>query len=177
MKYKRLLFFLIGMIGMIFIMNDTRRSLKYTKDITPNGIVDLELAYDTAKTAAIIDAWKNTIIERKSNIEKARINTYWDFLFIFFYSAFLFLMCRWIAPMYKQPVKKIGIFLASACLFAGLLDVFENMGMLQTLEGRSSGGITLFTAIFASIKFIILLLAAVYVVIAGGIAACKKNFG
>ncbi|MBL0199988.1 MAG: hypothetical protein IPP81_07365 [Chitinophagaceae bacterium] len=54
----------------------------------PNGILNLEFAYNTAKTTPIINSWAG--ISSTDVITAAKNNTYWDFVFLFFMPAFYF---------------------------------------------------------------------------------------
>ena len=58
MKKILLPFFLIGTLAMMIVMTKTGSTLK--TPATPMGILNLEFAYNTTKTAAIINAWAPT---------------------------------------------------------------------------------------------------------------------
>lgn len=68
---------------MIVVMAKKGAALKTPQ--TPSGIINLEFAYDAAKTAAVNRAWE----EANNNIHTAKWNTYFDFTFLGFYSLFL----------------------------------------------------------------------------------------
>jgi len=152
-------FFFTGTIAMMVVMAKTGASLKTAA--TPLGILDLEFAYNTAKASAVINTW--AIVNHIDNITAAKANTYLDFLFLFFYSAFLFLACKKIALYIKGPVGRAGNLIAVAALAAGLLDVLENLGMLISLGGHVSGPITFLTTFFSVIKWVLALFAVLYV--------------
>ena len=71
-----------GTLVMVVVMAKISASLK--TPATPKGILDLEFAYNTAKTTAVMSAWapNNSI----NNISTATNNTYYDFIFLLFYS-------------------------------------------------------------------------------------------
>jgi hypothetical protein len=142
----------IGTMLMIVVMAKTGATLK--TPATPNGILNLELAYSTAKTTAVVNAWAPN-----NNIGAAKNNTCYDFIFLLFYSLFLFLMAKKIAAIKNS---KAGLLIAQGALLAGVLDIFENAGMLHTLSGNASESIALFTTIFSVIKWLLALTAAVY---------------
>lgn len=121
------------------------------------GIINLEFASNTLKTDAIMKSWNpaNGI----NNLEAAKTNTYYDFIFLFFYAGFLFLACKKIAELNKN---KFGLRIANGALLAGLFDVVENFGMLYTLSGNSNNYIALLTAIFAGIKFLLVIIVLIY---------------
>jgi hypothetical protein len=143
----------IGTMLMIVIMTKTGATLK--TPATPNGILNLELAYNTEKTT-VVNAWVPN-----NNIGAAKNNTYYDFIFLLFYSLFLFLTGKKIAQIKNS---KAGLLIAKGAFAAGVLDVFENAGMLYTLSGNASESVALLTTIFSVTKWILALMAAVYCV-------------
>ena len=159
MKKLLLPFFLLGCIAMIVVMAKTSAGLK--TPVTPRGIIDLEFAYNTTKTSAILNAWAPTA--QTNNIAVAKTNTYWDFLFLFFYAGFLFLACKKIAATIKGPVAKAGNIIAKAAIAAGFLDVIENAGMLLTLNNYNSPAFAFCTTFFSVIKWALVLIAVLYV--------------
>ncbi len=159
MKKRLLPLFFIGTIVMIVVMAKTGATLKTAA--TPHGILDLEFAYDTAKTSVVLNAWAPAT--DLDNIAAAKTNTYFDFLFLFFYSIFLFLACRRIAQNVKGPVGKAGNAIATGAMLAGLLDILENMGMLIALGGHISGTIAFLTTFFSVLKWALAIIAVLYV--------------
>jgi hypothetical protein len=158
MKKLVLSFLFVGTMLMIFIMGKTGATLK-TLD-TPRGILDLEFANNKTKVTSIINAWSpNAIVD---NISKAKTNTYLDFIFLTFYASFLFFACKKIVEI---NVNKIGLLIAKGALLAGTLDIVENIGLLVSLTGYSSNTVSSITAICASLKWILVFVAVLYVLI------------
>jgi len=151
-------FFFVGTIAMMIVMAKTGATLK---PATPHGILDLEFAYNTAKTAAVLKAWAPT--NELDNIAVAKTNTYWDFLFLFFYAGFLFIACKKIASKIKGPVSKAGNFIAKGAIWAGFLDILENIGMLLTLSNHGSSAIAFATTFVSVIKWGLAIIAVLYV--------------
>ncbi len=170
MKKLLLPFFLIGSIAMIFVMAKTGATLK---PATPHGILDLEFAYNTAKTTKVLNAWAPA--NGLDNIAAAKINTYWDFLFLFFYAGFLFLACKKIAANTTGSFSKAGNAIAKGALWAGFLDVFENAGMLLTLNSQGSDTIALSTTIISVIKWVLALMAVLYMLTGLLVLAFRKS--
>ncbi|MGF2414177.1 MAG: hypothetical protein ACQUYJ_17730, partial [Ferruginibacter sp.] len=56
----------------------------------------------------------------------------------------------------------IGLLIAKGALAAGVLDVFENAGMLITLSGKSSDSIAMLTTTIAVIKWALAISAVIY---------------
>ncbi len=148
-----------GTMLMIYIMSVTGKPLK--TGTTPSGILNLEFASSAAATAKIVNAW-----EKESLIRKAEINTYWDFVFLLFYSALLFILCRGVSNRIsgKNFLNKTGKFLAAGALAAGMLDVLENGGMLVSLAGIIQDNISLFTFTASVIKWLLVILCILYII-------------
>ena len=144
---------------MIYVMAKTGAPLKTIA--TPHGILDLEFAYDTAKTNTVINAW--SVKDPADIIVAAKINTWLDFIFLFFYSIFLFLAAKKLSVSFGGGFGKAGKIVAKGALLAGILDVFENAGMLTTLSGHGSGAISFITASCSVIKWILAIIAVLYV--------------
>jgi hypothetical protein len=153
--------FMIGTAVMIYIMITTGAPLK--TPLTPKGILNLEFAFDKEHTDVVMKAWAS------DNKTGAAIkNTMWDFVFLFFYSLFLFFTCKQLRTKFTPLNWKYnaGKFFAGAAITAGLLDAGENLGMLQTLHGNGSDTIALVTVICSLIKWTLVLLVITYVLIA-----------
>lgn len=146
---------------MIFVMAKTGATLKTAA--TPHGILDLEFAYNTAKAASIMQAWAPTT--ELDNITAAKINTYWDFLFLFCYAGFLFLACKRIAAKTGAGFSKAGSIVAKGAIAAGFLDILENSGMLLTLSGQGSAAIAFCTTVAALVKWVLAIMAVLYVLV------------
>ena len=172
MKKINWLFIIAGTFIMLYVMISTGKTLKTTA--TPLGMINLELAYNTSKITDVLTAWSVPGSDSVDNIKVAIKNTWLDFIFLFFYSLFLFYSCKSIAESFNGFLQKTGKFLAIGALYAGLLDIAENAGMLFTLNGFSSNSIALFTSICSAIKWILALSALIYVVLFGPAFLLKK---
>ena len=167
MKKYTIPFFLLGSLVMIYVMTKTGAPLKTPE--TPHGILDLEFAYNTAKATTVIDVWIPS-----DNIAAAKLNTWLDFLFLFFYSPFLFLASKKIAEIFQGTIAKAGQLIAKGALLAGLLDILENTGMLLTLHNHTSASITFLTTFFSVIKWGLALIAVLYV-LTGALALAYRK--
>lgn len=167
MKKRLIPFFLLGSLIMIYVMARTGAPLK--TPATPMGILDLEFAYNTAKTTAVINAWTAS-----DNIVAAKNNTYYDFIFLFFYSGFLFLACKKIGRVMKGPVGRAGNLIAVAALVAGFLDILENAGMLISLGSQISATISFLTVFFSVIKWVLALFAVLYLLTGLAVMAWRR---
>ena len=160
MKKYSIPFFLLGSLVMVYVMTRSGAPLKTAT--TPHGILDLEFAYNTTKTNTVINAWAPN--SRVDNIATAIQNTWLDFIFLFFYSIFLFLASKKISRLFGGAFGKAGRSIAWGALLAGFLDILENTGMLLTLSGHGSGTIAFCTSFCSVIKWGLALIAVLYVV-------------
>jgi len=172
MKTINWLFIIAGTFIMMYVMMVTGKTLK--TPATPLGILDLEFAYNSSKTAHVVKAWSAINPANIDNIKVAIRNTWLDFIFLFFYSLFLFYCCRSIAESFSGFLKKTGNIFAVGALYAGLLDIAENAGMLLTLNDFSSNNIALFTTVCSVIKWLLALVALIYTLLFGPLFLLKK---
>lgn len=173
MKKLLIPFFIIGTVAMIIVMGQTGKPLKTCA--TPSGIVNLEFANTTTKVNKVFTAWE--INTPASKIPAAITNTYWDFVFIFFYGGLLFLCCRKFYSIYSPTsfFYKAGGVLAKAALTAAALDVIENLYMLKLLDGNITNVFALTASACALLKFILLIMAVIYVLISLVLVAFTKH--
>jgi hypothetical protein len=162
--------FLLGTGFMMYLMAETSALLK--TPATPMGIINLELANNTAKTNVVINAWAPTASSDK--IDVAKINTYWDLLFLFFYAGLLYLLCNFIAANTTGIISKAGYLIANAAILAGIADVMENTGMLFSLNGLVSYIVSFCTAFFSVIKWSLVTIALLYVLVGLLLVAYQK---
>lgn len=158
MKKNTYWFLLAGTLIMVVVMAVTGASLKTPS--TPYGIVNLELASNAAQVNDILKAW--TPATDVDNISKARVNTWLDFIFLFFYAFFLSASCLRLGAVIKGNYGRAGSLLAQAALLAGFLDILENAGMLMSLNGYVYNNIALLTCCFSAIKWLLVILVILY---------------
>ena len=150
--------FLFGTGCMMYLMAQTSALLK--TPITPAGIINLELASNTKTTTAIIKAWTPDALSDKINV--AKINTYWDFLYLFFYAGLLYLLCNLVADNSMGKAANIGQLVAIGAIVAGIADLIENTGMLFSLNRLISPIVSFCTAFFSVVKWSLVLIALLY---------------
>jgi hypothetical protein len=158
MNPNRLLLFLFaGTVVMIAVMRWHGAPL--ITPVSKTGIVSLELAKTKDTASLIIDAWQ----KKEGNVvQQAITNTYIDFIFLLFYSLFLYALCFFISTKQKTRAATISRTLAIAALTAGLCDVLENYFMLQMLEHSVTEAYAFLSWLFATIKFALLILVIVW---------------
>lgn len=170
MKKLLLPFFLLGSIAMILVMAKTGETLK---PATAHGILDLEFAYNTTKTTAVLTAWAPA--NGLDNIAVAKTNTWWDFVFLFFYAGFLFLAGNKIAANTSGGFSRAGKIIARGALWAGFLDILENAGMLLTLSNQGSSTIAFATTFVSVIKWALAIIAVLYLLAGLLVLAFRKR--
>jgi hypothetical protein len=170
MKKYQLLFLLAGTVVMMIVMSRTGTTLK--TPLTPLGIVNLELANSAAKASETINVWAS--MRSVDNIRAAKVNTSFDFIFLFFYSLLLYFLCKELAQSMAGSFGYIGKLLAKGALIAGAFDVLENAGMLLSLNGHVNDVTTFFTFVFAVLKFTLVLASLGYVLIVAPIVLYRR---
>lgn len=165
-----MLFLAAGSLFMLIVMAQTGATLKTAA--TPLGILNLEFAYTAEKAFAVIIAWTGLI--PADNVFAAIINTWLDFIFLLFYALFLYQASKMLATKHAGLLSAIGHLLAKGALAAGVLDVFENIGMLLTLNGHISNTVSFLTFLFSIVKWLLALAAVLYILIAGALLLYKK---
>ena len=163
MKYSLLILLplLIGTVTMIIILQKQGHALRTAA--TPLGIVSFEFAKTTDEAETVLHAWQPN--SKINLIAIAQKNIWLDFIFIPFYSLFLFAACRKIRYHSQKWQKKAGKNFAYGALAAGVFDIIENYFMLQTIDGNYGIFSTLFTFICAAAKFVLAGLATVYILL------------
>ncbi|HET9055637.1 MAG TPA: hypothetical protein VFN30_02200 [Chitinophagaceae bacterium] len=152
---------LAGTIVMIIVLQLQGQKLRTIA--TPLGILNLEFAKTTEEAEMVITAWQSdTSVDL---IATAKWAIWLDFIFIFFYSFFLFGACKRIYHHGHKWQRKAGREFAYGSLIAGVLDVIENILMLQALDGHYGLFSTLLTFICAIIKFTLVGLAVLYILL------------
>lgn len=128
--------------------------------LTKTGILSLEFAKTKQQADIIATSWKNERVHYT-----AIVNTSVDFIFIFFYSLFLFACCYWFSLKQTGIVKKLSQTIALLGLTAGLLDCVENYFLLKMLSFTISNFETAFTFWIAAVKFSLAALAVIWILI------------
>ena len=151
----------------IWFIADHGATLNPAIDHSTHNIVDFELARTGERASAILDEWGPT--GRDAAMEAIAI----DFGLLVAYSIFLAFACGWVAEALdrhrQRHIAGIGWWLTRLALVAGLLDAIENTALLGVLRQYESGnvhsGVTLLAAAAASLKFIILIAVAGFLVV------------
>lgn len=134
------------------------------------GIISLEFAYTSEKTQSVVNGWKADGLRQKANN-----NILIDFLFIPFYSILFYTLAGSISVRLTGKASTLGVLLAFFSVIAGFFDVTENILMLASMHIFSSDLTAMLTAFFAALKFLLLVLALLYIIFFGlGVIMRKK---
>lgn len=133
---------------------------------TPKAIIDLELAFDQKEALRIKKLWSsnvcvNSMAFASNGLEAAVINTLLDFPFLISYTIFLIVLIA-LTKRGASFNDNSTTILVSGALFAGLLDVVENILMLIFIAIHEIPSYTF--AIAASLKFGIILLLIIVII-------------
>lgn len=173
MRTTNAVFVLAGTLILALIMAKVGAPLK--TENTPLGIINLELAFNGKYASAIRLDWLYSFSGSMSKVAIAIRHTWLDFVFIFFYSYFLFYGCKSVSDSLSGFVSKMGRWIAVGALYAGLFDIIENIGILLMMKGYITNGIALATGIFSAVKWVIVVVALGYVALAGPISILRKK--
>jgi hypothetical protein len=134
----------------------------------PLSIVRLELAPTVTAADKFMHEWQSA---RKTWQQDLNLAQAWDTWFICAYAPLFALLC-WIAAGHVSNgfpcLGAIGYTLAGAQLLAGALDFLENAAMQKTINvGYASAPWPLIGATASSIKWLLILMFALYTIGAG----------
>jgi hypothetical protein len=159
-NHRIILAFLTGTVVLLILLRVQGSSL--VNEQAPAGIVSFELAGSRTKAEAISSAW-----ESEGRTKTALGNIRLDYLFIPFYSLFLYMSCGTLATGSSSRSRRPGVWIAFGSVLAGMLDVFENLIMTAGIKGNISNAGALATALLASVKFLLVGTAVLYILAQG----------
>jgi len=159
----------VSLIGFI-ILTVLFQIFSSSTNLTGFGIMDFELAFTAAQIANIFNAW-NAV---PGVFQEQLLGVYLDwFLYIPCYVIFLCGLILLLIRKFEGKMQTIGLALFITPLLAGIFDIVENFGLLTMLNdtalymsGTASDLIPMITSICASVKFILLLIAIIFALIA-----------
>jgi hypothetical protein len=138
-------------------------------EVSPYGIVNLELAGTISKAASIYQSWQPNLIDT------AITNTFLDFIFILLYGTFLFTASYSFLKKNQGWLKKVNQWVCIGSLIAPVFDVIENVLMFRTLSGHFSKEVVASTFFFAAIKFILAGLTILFLIFSQVTVSNKKE--
>lgn len=130
---------------------------------TPGGIVGYELAWSAARGNEIITAWR-----RNDVLETAKVSLGMDFVFLIAYPMMFFTAIRLLVRTPGSTFDRLGQWAARGVLLCIPLDATENLLLWGMLDAGASDGRMHLATLSAAIKFLLVLLAALWCLIAIG---------
>lgn len=124
---------------------------------TPGGIVGYELAWSPSRAQPIIDAWRSADV-----IEAAKVSLGVDFVFLLAYPAFFFTSIGLLRREDGSRLDRIGAWLRPAVLACIALDATENVLLWRMLDTGASPVLTPLAALGATVKFALVIAAALW---------------
>ena len=148
----------VALAGFLFFGTIQRLDDAKLKAGHGNGIVDYELAFTMENCKDVLYHWS------ESQLETARHALIWDFPFIPSY-VFLIIGISLLTGFFQDPTSWYGskykLWIGMTAT-AGLFDMIENFCLFRNLTGALiSNGAILGAGIFASLKFLLLLIVIV----------------
>ena len=143
---------LAGTIAMTIVLGRHGAPLK-TKGCYRIGA--LELAPSSDKASRIVKAWRDATL-----LDLAREDIRFDYAYIALYTATFALSCFFGAILWSGWFARAGTILGWLMSVAGLMDVFENLGMTAEIGGNYA--IAPLVCTVSAIKWIIVIAAALY---------------
>lgn len=129
---------------------------------TPNGIVGYELAWSAANAEPMIAAWRANDV-----IETAKVSLGVDFVFLV---AYPLMFATGIGLLVRTPAivkfDIVGARLARVVLLCIPLDAIENLVLWHMLNVGATNTLAHLATICASIKFLLVIVAAMWSVMA-----------
>lgn len=160
---RRLIFWLlIAVVGLILFTLTTVGAPLLT-EAAPAGIISYEFAGDITSAQRILDSWDAGARQRAAFIQGL------DFLFIPVYVTIIGLGCGMAADTVLRkswPLPSLGALLAWAVLFAGLLDILENIALVLMLFDKVANPWPQIAFWCAAPKFVLIILGICYILYA-----------
>lgn len=155
-----------GTLVMMVILQQTGKHL--INPFTPLGIINLELAPSKTSVKNILNIWSTREDGQVDQIYVAKKNTYIDFVFILFYVTLLFQTTRhYTGTFHKRSfLAGCGRILTPLPFVAGILDIFENIGILMSLNNKISSNVVHLTFTSSLLKWIIVAIVLFYLLVA-----------
>lgn len=137
-------------------------------DAAPLGIISFEFARTLEVSRAMLASWNAEAVHHAFLIQGL------DFLYLLLYPAWFALaaqlLARGLTPKWKKPAQIIG----GLVLLCAPLDAVENIGLILQLLGGPESSYAALAYYCAMPKFLFVIMAAVFVLIAGSARLLKR---
>lgn len=123
---------------------------------TPYGIISFELCGFSSSCKAALAHWG------PRGQALAMLSLGLDYLFLVLYPALICISLLLVVSSVPNSLKPITIVIAWSCVAIGLADAIENYALIQVILSESGSQYGLLGSIFATIKFVMLGLALLW---------------
>lgn len=123
----------------------------------PAGIVSYELAWSAERGGAVVTSWR-----RDGVVETAKVSLGMDFVFLVAYPLMFFTAIRLLRRTPPARLDRLGGFAGWGVLACIPLDATENLLLWHMLDAGVSDGLMHLATISATLKFLLVLLAALW---------------
>ncbi|MHA1270918.1 MAG: hypothetical protein ACTSPY_14080 [Candidatus Helarchaeota archaeon] len=157
----------IGSLILFIILTIVFQIIQVNTNATPYGVIDFELAFTAQTISIIFNVWNtNPII-----FQEQFLGVYLDwFLYIPAYTLAIAGTMILLTRNAKGKLQKFSLYLILIPFIAAICDVIENFGLISMLNNKSlylilsaPDTIPFVTSIFASLKFILLLISIIVI--------------
>ena len=159
----------VVLLAVTFVM--ARIGAPLTTPVSPQGIIDFELAGTKERAAEILGAWDATAREA------ARVQTRADDLvyipvYVITLSVWAGVVARRVRPGW---LARLGVALSWAMFAAGVFDLIENRQMMAQLENGPHAGRAALARAMAQLKFAIVYATMAYALIGSALAWLQRR--
>lgn len=128
--------------------------------VATNGVISLQLAFTEDRARAVLASWSH--IPRT-----AWLQIMIDFPMLVAYPIAISLGCATLSQSLQGLRARVALACSWLVLFAGPLDLVEDLASLQMLSHGATGGIALTVSVCASLKFLAVIPSLGFLVVAG----------
>lgn len=136
-------------------------------DAAPDGIITLEFAGTPDEATRIVDSWA-----QEDALDEAGVSLGLDFLYMPLYAAVLAAL---VIAVTRRSGWTVGRTIAWAPFFAAALDVVETIALVRVVDDPSAGGWPAVARGFALGKFVLLIVAVLFIVAAGVAGLVRRS--
>jgi hypothetical protein len=137
--------------------------------IAPGGIIGLELARTPDAAERIVDVWRAADL-----VSRARAGVWFDYAYLAAYGWFfreMVLLESWTRS------AAVETWFARLPVIAAGFDAVEDIALLMMLGGTIAPPWPMLAAVFASLKFVLLICTAVYLLVGGVVLIARRTRG
>jgi hypothetical protein len=141
---------------------------KLRNDTAPTGIVAFELAGNGKRAAEILDSWDPRAREAAMLLQGI------DYLYLFVYPAWFFLLCRKLAASLAGSWQRVGEGVAAGALLCTPLDAIENYALILQLHDGASDSLARVAWFAAVPKFGFFFVAVIFILAGAGVLLARR---